>query len=84
MQISLELQELLENPLLGPQGEKLRTLPRQMPEQYERWLDAQIYSNQASESYANFKDLINPLERTKDPTVLDNMWKFINLVCPQV
>lgn len=80
-QISLELQDLLESPLLGPQGEKLRTLPRQMPEQYERWLDAQIYSKQASESYANFKDLINPLERTKDPSVLDNMWKFINLVC---
>ena len=80
-QVSLELQDLLESPLLGPQGEKLRTLPRQMPEQYERWLDAQIYSNQASGSCANFKDLINPLERTKDSFVLDNMWKFINLVC---
>lgn len=80
-QVSLELQELLESPLLGPQGEKLRTLPRQMPEQYETWLDAQICSNQASELYASFKDLINPLERTKDPSVLDNMWKFINLVC---
>ncbi|KAH0827858.1 hypothetical protein J3R83DRAFT_3485 [Lanmaoa asiatica] len=79
-QVSLELQELLESPLLGPQGEKLRTLPRQMPEQYERWLDAQIYSKQASESYANFKDLVNPLERTKDSPVFDNMWKFINLV----
>lgn len=52
-----------------------------MPVQYERWLDAQIYSKQASESYANFKDIINPLERTKDFSVLDNMWKFINLVC---
>lgn len=80
-QVSLELQELLESPLLGPEGEKLRTLPRQMPEQYEKWLDAQIYSKQASESYANFKDLIHPLERIKDPSVLDNMWKSINLVC---
>ncbi|KAG8213928.1 hypothetical protein J3R82DRAFT_10674 [Butyriboletus roseoflavus] len=79
LSVSLELQELLESPLLGPQGEKLKTLPRQMPEQYERWLDAQIYSKQASESYANFEDLITPLERTKDPSVLDNMWKFINL-----
>jgi hypothetical protein len=52
-----------------------------MPEQYEGWLDAQIYSNQAAESCANLKDLINPLEVTKDPSVLDNMWKFINLVC---
>ena len=80
-QVSLELQELLDSPLLGPQGENLRTLPRRMPEQYENWLDAQIYSRRASESYANFKDIINPLERTKDPSVLDNMWKVINLVC---
>ncbi|KAN0091136.1 hypothetical protein V8E55_004702 [Tylopilus felleus] len=79
LSVSLELQELLENPLLGPQGEKLRTLPRQMPEQYDKWLDAQIYSNRASELYANFKDLINPLERTKDLSVLNDMWKFINL-----
>lgn len=79
-QVSLELQELLESPLLGPQGEKLKSLPRQMPEQYDRWLDAQIYSNKASESYANLKDLVNPLERTKDASVLDNMWKSINLV----
>lgn len=52
-----------------------------MPEKYEGWLDAQIYSKQALESYANFKDIIHPLERTKDPSVLENMWKFIDLVC---
>ncbi|KAF8444599.1 hypothetical protein L210DRAFT_978319 [Boletus edulis BED1] len=79
LSVSLELRELLESPLLGPEGEKLRTLPRQMPEQYDKWLDAQIYSNKASESYANFKDLIHPLERTKDASVLDNMWKRVNL-----
>jgi hypothetical protein len=80
-QVTLELQELLASPLLGPQGEKLKALPRPMPEQYEMWLDAQIYSKQASESYASFKDLISPLEKTKDRAVLVNMWRFINLVC---
>ncbi|KAF9227359.1 hypothetical protein BS17DRAFT_775364 [Gyrodon lividus] len=79
LSVTLELQELLESPLLGPQGKKLNALPRQMPEQYEMWLDAQIYSKQALELYANFKDLISPLEKTKDGAVLDNMWRFINL-----
>ncbi|KIK92133.1 hypothetical protein PAXRUDRAFT_830231 [Paxillus rubicundulus Ve08.2h10] len=79
LSVTLELQELLAVPLMGPQGEKLKALPRPMPEQYEMWLDAQIYSKRASESYVSFKDLISPLEKTKDRTVLDNMWRFINL-----
>ncbi|KAF8844311.1 hypothetical protein BDN67DRAFT_765829 [Paxillus ammoniavirescens] len=79
LSVTLELQDLLASPLLGPQGEKLKALPRPMPEQYEMWLDAQIYSKQASESYASFKDLISPLEKTKDRAVLDNVWRFINL-----
>ncbi|KIJ67776.1 hypothetical protein HYDPIDRAFT_107270 [Hydnomerulius pinastri MD-312] len=79
LSVTLELQELLERPLLGPQGEQLKGLPRQMPEQYEMWLDAQIYSKQASELYANFKDLISPLEKTSDRSTLDNMWRFMNL-----
>ncbi|KAH7924249.1 hypothetical protein BV22DRAFT_1035310 [Leucogyrophana mollusca] len=79
LSVTLELQELLEAPLLGHEGQKLKALPRQMPEQYELWLDAQIYSRQASNSYANYKDLVFPLEKTKNRTILENMWKFINL-----
>ncbi|KAG9316615.1 hypothetical protein JVU11DRAFT_2669 [Chiua virens] len=79
LSVSLELQELLESPLLGPQSEGLKTLPTEMPEPYERWLDAQVYSKQASESYTNFQDIISPLDKTKDSSVLDNMWRFINL-----
>ena len=50
-----------------------------MPEEYENWVDAQIYSEKASNSI-NFKDLIFPLEKTRHQTVLDSMWKNINLV----
>ncbi|KAH7888698.1 hypothetical protein F5I97DRAFT_1802780 [Phlebopus sp. FC_14] len=78
LSVTLELQELLESPLLGPGGAKLKALPRHMPEQYELWLDAQIYSRRASELYANFKDFVSPLERTRDRSVLDNMWSIIN------
>lgn len=80
----LELQELLDSPLLGAGGNKMKQTPRKMPEQYEQWLDAQLYSQQASNTYANFKDLIFPLSRTEDKTVLEDMWKLVNQVRPAV
>jgi hypothetical protein len=80
----LELQELLDSPLLGPQGEKMRQTSRRMPEQYEQWLDAQIFSQQASNNYASFKDLVFPLSRTEDRSVLKDMWKHVDVVCSAV
>lgn len=51
-----------------------------MPADYKRWTLAQFRSREASEKYANFKELIFPLEKTKTKFVLNNMWKYINLV----
>ncbi|KAG1731502.1 uncharacterized protein EDB91DRAFT_1058741 [Suillus paluster] len=79
LSVVLELQEFLDSPLLGSQGEKMKRTPRKMPEQYEQWLDAQIYSQQASNNYANFKDLVFPLHRTEDGTVLKDMWKHVDV-----
>ena len=56
-------------------------MSRQMPEEFERWVDASIYSQKASEIIGNFKDVIFPLEKTKNKTTLENMWKYINMVC---
>ena len=50
-----------------------------MPEEYESWIDAQIYSQRAS-NIITFKDLIFPLEKTRHKAVLESMWKNINLV----
>ncbi|KAG6920263.1 hypothetical protein DXG01_005032 [Tephrocybe rancida] len=79
LSISVELQQLLEAPLAGPEGEAWKAEARQMPADYESWVDAQIFSQKASAKYANYKDVIFPLEKTKTKTVLDNMWKYINL-----
>ncbi|KAG5647031.1 hypothetical protein DXG03_001401 [Asterophora parasitica] len=76
---SVELQQLLEAPLAGPDGEVWKSEPRQMPEEYEAWIDAQLYSERASGDCANFKDIIFPLEKTRTKGVLDNMWKYVNL-----
>jgi hypothetical protein len=65
---------------MGPDGDALKRLPREMPEPYERWVDALFYSEKAARIVANFKDIIYPLDKTKKKPVLDNMWKYINLV----
>lgn len=51
-----------------------------MPVQYEQWLDAQTLSESASKNYANFKDVIFPLDKTKKRDILDKLWKLVNLV----
>jgi hypothetical protein len=75
----VELQQLLEAPLFGSDGDAWKKELRHMPEEYESWIDAQIYSQRASNSIT-FKDLIFPLEKTRHKAVLDSMWKNINLV----
>ncbi|KAF8904426.1 hypothetical protein CPB84DRAFT_1727744 [Gymnopilus junonius] len=78
LSVSVELQELLTAPLLGPEGEEWKKQSRQMPEDYEKWVDAQLYSEKASSLFASFKDIIFPLEKTRRQNVLDDMWKQIN------
>ncbi|KAF8623087.1 hypothetical protein AX15_006499 [Amanita polypyramis BW_CC] len=76
---SVELYSLLEVALLGPDGHAWKDTPRSMPEEYEKWVDAQLYSDKASDVFGNWKDLIYPLEKTKEQSVLDEMWRQINL-----
>jgi hypothetical protein len=59
---------VVEAPLLGAEGEALKRLPHAMPDEYETWVDAQLFSAKASQQYANYKDVIFPLERTTDQT----------------
>uniref|UniRef100_A0A8H8CPI7 Uncharacterized protein n=1 Tax=Psilocybe cubensis TaxID=181762 RepID=A0A8H8CPI7_PSICU len=74
----VELQEILSAPLFGPEGEAWLKSPRQMPDEYEAWIDAQIYSSRASELFSSFKDTIYPLERTRRPEVIDKLWNQID------
>lgn len=76
----MQLLENVETVLLGPEGDKWKSAQREKPENYEKWLDAQWLSGKACEVVANFKDVIFPLEKAKQPVALKNMWKHINLV----
>jgi hypothetical protein len=65
---------------MGPEGDAWKRAPRQMPERFESWVDAEICSQKASTKFANYKDIVHPLEKSKTQQALDNMWKYVNLV----
>lgn len=77
-QVALQLQETLETPLLGPQGEQWRNQSRAMPEELNWWIEAQSLSEEASRKLGRNLDIIFPLEKTKESGVVDAMWTRIN------
>jgi hypothetical protein len=76
----LQLQEILEAPLSGPEGEEWKKSPRPTPEELELWIDAQLFSKRAMDATASFKDLVFPLEKTRKLDALQKLWKAINAV----
>ncbi|KAF8650432.1 hypothetical protein AX16_005235 [Volvariella volvacea WC 439] len=74
---SIELQQLLEAPLLAPDVKHLKDDQRAVWDEYERWADAQLLSEKASYIVDNFKDLVNPSKETTPP-MLTKIWKAIN------
>ena len=74
----MQLQETLDAPLLGPQGEKWRYQSRAVPEELRLWIEAQSLSEDASRKLGRNLDNIFPLERTKECSVVDAMWTRIN------
>ena len=82
--MAVELGELLEFPLRGPDGdawkkEFLEQRPSP-PEAFEQWADAQIFSMEATKLYPKFQEMIYPLDNTTHPAVLGDFWKYVDLV----
>lgn len=71
---------MLESIFLDPEAQKWKQEPRQMPEAYEDWVDAQIESQEASDLWNTYADFIYPLDQTKRKPVLDRLWSQINTV----
>ncbi|TFK23947.1 hypothetical protein FA15DRAFT_620109 [Coprinopsis marcescibilis] len=78
LSVCVELQTILEGPLLGPEGEAWRKEPRAMPEEFEKWVDAQFFSQKASNEVTNWKDFCFPLVATRKKDVMNNIWKTMN------
>ncbi|KAI0696691.1 hypothetical protein BC835DRAFT_1271539 [Cytidiella melzeri] len=77
---TVQLLEVLETPLLGPEGEAWKKEERQMPEEFEKWVDAQLFSEKASRENANFQNMLVPIDiELKKAHVVETVWKYINL-----
>ena len=77
-QVALQLQETLEAPLLGPRGEQCRNQSRAVPEELTWWTEAQSLSEEASRKLGKNLDIIFPLEKTTQSSIVDAMWTRIN------
>ena len=83
IQVALQLQEILEAPLLGPQGEQWRKQQRSVPEEFTLWMEAQSLSDEASKRLGNKLGIIFPLEKTMKKEIVNAMWIRINDVRTQ-
>ncbi len=72
---------MLDSVFHDPDGEKWKKETRKMPESYESWVDAQIYSKEATELWPNYVDSVYPLEKTRKKEALDKVWSNIDKVC---
>jgi len=83
----VQLQQLLETPLLNEEGRQWKNEDRKPPAEYESWINAEVCSAVAADQHNSFKENVFPLQRTKNASELDSMWKHINAVgihCYQV
>ena len=61
-------------------GDKWQTEPRQLPESYEAWIDAQLFSKEASDRWLTFADLVYPTEKTQKKATLPSLWAKVKEV----
>ncbi|EIN11716.1 hypothetical protein PUNSTDRAFT_141986 [Punctularia strigosozonata HHB-11173 SS5] len=78
LSVMVDVLEMLEGPLLGGDSKAWMEEPRQMPEVYSQWEDAQLLSLRASREYKNLEDLVYPLEKTTTKGNLDILWTQID------
>ncbi|KAI0093110.1 hypothetical protein BDY19DRAFT_989781 [Irpex rosettiformis] len=77
---TVQLLELLESPLLGPEGEQWKKEERKVPEDFEKWVDAQLFSERASREYSNFQNMLIPIDtELVKAHVVETIWKYVNL-----
>ena len=76
----MQLLDLLESPILDEEGQAWKKDRPKMPDDYEAWVDAQLFSENACKEYATFKDQLSPWAMTIGQQTVDTIWKYINLV----
>lgn len=73
---------MLDSLLLDTEGKewKKTVVGLDHPREYEDWLGAQAIPTHMKLRVSNWEDIIFPLEKTQSPTVLIDMWRYIDMV----
>lgn len=79
-QITIQVLDLLESPLVGTEGENWVQNTVHMSKQFTQFLNAQAASAQACTLVDSWKPLLKPLRETKRRPILDELWRNINKV----
>ncbi|KAI0027822.1 hypothetical protein K488DRAFT_74250 [Vararia minispora EC-137] len=84
---AVKLLDILDAPLLALRevGTQFKSQPREMPDEYAAWVDAQVDSEHVLNiTLNNDLDIIFPLEKAKKHSVVDNLWRRIDNHCKDV
>lgn len=83
-QEAVRLLDLLETPLLTPEGVVWKRAVPIPPMEFKQWEDAQTPSINATQRVNEFKDLAFPLSRLRNKVDLPKIWARINSVSARI
>ncbi|TFY80469.1 hypothetical protein EWM64_g3543 [Hericium alpestre] len=81
LSVAIQLQFIMEAPLAGTDGERWKKIPRDMPDEFKDWLEAQDKSEAVMEALHGNVDFIVPVEVTKKQAVVDKFWRQVDAIC---
>ncbi|KIY74321.1 hypothetical protein CYLTODRAFT_484641 [Cylindrobasidium torrendii FP15055 ss-10] len=79
LSVCVQLMEMIEAPLLGPNYEEYLKTNRDMPKAFTQWTNAEQLSDRAADLNHKLERLVSPLTKVSNRTALDSIWKQINL-----
>lgn len=77
-QVAIKLQEILEVPLQGLEGEQWLKQEREKPQEFDQWIYAQDVSAWVCDNFGDSLSMMFPLEKTRYQTVVTEIWTAIN------
>ena len=82
LQEAVRLQDLLETPLLAPEGRAWMQEYEQtsQPLEFDKWKESQDPSIKASQNVTKLENLLNPITNLKSMASLNKIWVEINSV----
>lgn len=77
-QVAIKLQEILEGPIQGLEGEQWLKQEREKPQEFDQWIYAQDVSAWVCDNFGDNLSMMFPLEKTRYQSVMNEIWAAIN------